>query len=117
LPHDLGNCVQCGEKEISPAVCSVNLKHIAAYHDIVKQVSLYSHVVCVCVYAFFFFFFSSCSIICHAQGHQLSIILEDDIALSGPEPVTEVKKKTILDTFLFYCLFYFFHNKHTHTHC
>jgi hypothetical protein len=56
LPHDLGNCVQCGEKEISPAVCSVNLKHIAAYHDIVKQVSLYSYI-CVCVYAFSFSFF------------------------------------------------------------
>lgn len=60
LPHELGKCVNCGETNISPAVCSVNLKHIAAYHDIVKQ------------------------------GHGLSLIIEDDIDLSGPEAVTDV---------------------------
>mmetsp|Transcript_11032 Transcript_11032/g.22077 ORF Transcript_11032/g.22077 Transcript_11032/m.22077 type:complete len:292 (-) Transcript_11032:262-1137(-) len=58
IPHALATCVRCGYRSAGPAVCSVNLKHVSAYRDMVRH------------------------------GYGLSLLLEDDIALTGPRAVT-----------------------------
>ena len=52
-----------------PAVCSVNTKHVAAYADMVRE------------------------------GHGLSLLLEDDIALTGPRSPTEEEQSVGLAPF------------------